>query len=236
MKTKDVTPGRCFGYARGSLSRQTLTIEAQTAAIIAFAAAKGLPVPQIFVDSGEGGPPPFAGRPASSKLLEILRPGDHIIVTRVDRGFRNLADFLHWFDSWLQTGIRLYVVDFGGNSIDPATPIGKLLFQVLALLAEWEHGQIVERHKAINAHFRSQGLTVNGFNGVKIGFRPVKNTKGKGFFIVPDPRARKIMGQVYDWWQDGQTHDAIRQHLRAIKAPMVGCRMQNSTPPNPICG
>ncbi len=139
----------------------------------------------------------------------------------MDRGFRNLADLLHWFDAWQQTGVNMHIIDFAGMTIDPKSNNGRLIFHFFAAIAEWERGQISERCLAVTRYLKSQGMWHSP--RVPLGFKAVKNPKGKGFYAVPDPELRAVMGQICDWWEiDKRSLWTIWQHLRAIKAPVPG--------------
>ncbi len=212
---------RSFGYTRVSTRRQAddgVSLLEQPESILRYAAAKGLPVPLVFVDPAVQGNTPFADREGGAAIVAAARPGDHVIVTTIDRGFRNLADFLNWFDAWNQSGIHLHMVDFAGASIDHSTPLGQFVVKMFALIAEWEKKQIGARCSAAAGFLKAQGLYHNGM--VPLGFKPKKNPKGAGYYAVPDPEVRRIMGQVLDWHLAGKTHWAIWQHCRAVKMPL----------------
>lgn len=72
-------------------------------------------------------------RPAGSKLLEELRPGDHLICWSIDRMFRNIGDFgtmIRWFKK------KQIVLHFINDNIDFSTAFGQLKASIYAVLAE----------------------------------------------------------------------------------------------------
>lgn len=87
---------------------------------------------------------PGAGvhRPELARLLEQLRPGDLVVVYKLDRLARSLADLLH---------ILARIEAAGGafrsltETIDTSTPAGRMLMQLLGAFAEFERGMIRER-------------------------------------------------------------------------------------------
>ncbi len=216
------TPAVAHDYIRVSSPRQKkegLSMEAQEAKGRAYVLDKKLGEILIYLDGDELGATPFAERPAAAALLKRVKPGDHVIMTKIDRGFRNLGDCLHWYETWSQTGISLHILDFQGGVIDPRTSNGRLMFHMLAALAQWQRDQISERCLEVTQYLRTQGKWTSP--NVPYGFKAVKDKNGKGFFAVPDPAQRKIMGQIYEWWaKDGKSHWAIFQHLRANKVPL----------------
>lgn len=84
----------------------------------------------------------FRERPAGSLCIAELEPGDTLIVSRMDRAFRNCADFIKQSTEFEEKGIRLVLctprIDFG-------TAIGALLGRNLASVAEWESKRRSER-------------------------------------------------------------------------------------------
>ncbi len=216
--------GRCFGYVRVSTLDQAkgVSTAAQAARIRAYCTLNGLSEPIIFEDAGEGGHIPFAERKAGAKLIAELRPGDNIILPRVDRGFRNLLDFLHWFDAWLQTDKKIHVLDFGGNTIDATTTTGRFIFKMFALFAELERERISERCLEVTRYMASKGMRITSASP-PTGFKTKKNKHGRGYFVVPDPEARRVMGQIWEWrFTQKKTLKAIAEHLTVSGVPPIG--------------
>lgn len=212
---------RSFGYTRVSTRKQAdhgSSLLEQPDTILKYAAGKGLPEPVVFMDAAVEGDVPLADRPGGAKLIAAARPGDHVIVTSLDRGFRKTDDFLHWWDAWSTTGVTLHIIDFRGGTLDQSTMQGKLTVMLIAFFAEWEKKRISERGLAIHSYFRSQGLLITK-NEARLGFKAVKNPKGKGYYEVPDPRLRGVMRQILEWYENGSTVYAIAQHLRVNKVP-----------------
>ncbi len=197
---------------------------AQPDTIRKYVAFKGLPPlhEPCYEDEDTQGKTPFGERPAGSALLADVRPGDHVIFWKPDRGFRNMIDFLQWFEVWSATNVNLHVIDFAGMSIDQKSNSGKLIFHIFAAIAEWERGLISERCLAVTNYLRSQGMW-HSPRAIPLGFAPKKNPKGKGYYAVPDAHARAVMGQIHDWhFIDHKTYEVIAEHLNVHKAPLIG--------------
>lgn len=211
----------CLGYVRVSTDRQARdgqSLDAQTSAQAAYAGLKGLGEVQAFVEGGVSGKVPFADRPAGAEVIARLRPGDHLLICKVDRGFRNLVDFLTWFDAWQQQGIHLHVLDFAGLTIDPRSATGRLFVHMMAAVAQWEREANGERVRAAFAEKRAKGLLPAG--KAPRGFKAARDSKGRRV-AVPDPYARALMGQMLAWSEAGRSEMAICAHLKAhaVKPP-----------------
>lgn len=163
-KKPNLPPGVAYGYVRVSHRKQEisgLSLEAQESKIRAYASYRSLSlVEPLFVDSAVSASKTRLGaRPAGSRLFKALRPGDHVIVAKIDRAWRNASDALGIVDSWLGMGVTLHLLDI---QVDTSTPLGKVFFTILAAFAEWEASQISERTIAGLEQARLRGsLTVD---------------------------------------------------------------------------
>jgi DNA invertase Pin-like site-specific DNA recombinase len=116
-----------IGSARVSTNTQDLT--AQRDALT----AAGVDPDAIYVDHG------FTGtkreRPGLGKALAACRAGDTLVVSKLDRLARSLPDASDIADELTRRGVAL---NLGGSIHDPHDPVGKLLFDVLGMVAEFE--------------------------------------------------------------------------------------------------
>src|SRR3954454_14060463 len=127
--TGDTAPmsGIKIGYARVSTGQQDLT--AQRDAL----AALGVDPARIYVDHGLTGT--NRARPGLREALAACRAGDTLVVTKLDRLARSVPDARDIVDELTRRGVRL---NLGGSVHDPTDPVGRLLFNVLAMVAEFE--------------------------------------------------------------------------------------------------
>ncbi|PVY38944.1 recombinase family protein [Pontibacter virosus] len=119
---------------------------------------------KIFTDKISG---TVSERPALSKLKEILRRGDTLVIWRLDRLGRSLKDLIEWMNYLESEGIALKSLQ---ESIDTSTATGKLIFHIFASMAEFERNLIQERTQAGLAAARARG---------RVGGRPKKMNKEK---------------------------------------------------------
>ncbi len=115
------------GYARVSTDQQDLTSQRDGLA------ALGVTESRIYVDHGLTGT--NRERPGLREALAACREGDTLVVTKLDRLARSLPDARAIADELTVRQVRL---NLGGSVYDPNDPVGRLLFNVLAMVAEFE--------------------------------------------------------------------------------------------------
>ena len=148
-----------IGYARVSTRDQHP--EAQRDALTAAGCD------QIFLDKVSG---KLARRPELDKaLLSANRVGDQLVVTKLDRLGRSLEHLIELSKRLQGAGVDLVVIDQG---IDTSTAIGRMFFQILGAVAEFEHALMSERTMDGLAAARARGRT--GGQKPKLGPRQVK--------------------------------------------------------------
>ncbi len=119
------------GYARCSTDQQGLT--AQRDGLLGM----GVEPERIYVDHGLTGT--NRERPGLREALAACRAGDTLVVTKLDRLARSLPDARAIADELTARQISL---SLGGSVYDPTDAVGRLLFNVLAMVAEFESGLI----------------------------------------------------------------------------------------------
>lgn len=119
--------GMMVGYARVSTNSQDLA--AQREGLVAL----GVDLENIHVDHGLTGA--NRHRPGLREAMAAVRAGDTLVVTKLDRLARSLPDARDIADELTRKGVAL---SLGGSIYDPADPVGRLLFNVLGMVAEFE--------------------------------------------------------------------------------------------------
>ena len=99
------------------------------------------------------------------KALLVLREGDQLAITKLDRLGRSLAHLIALSAELQQRGVDLVVLDQG---IDTSTAVGRMFFQILGAIAEFEHALMSERTMDGLAAARARGRT----GGQKPKLRP----------------------------------------------------------------
>lgn len=139
-----------LGYARVSTLEQNLDLQID--------ALQKEGCKQIFTDKVSG---VKSLKPEFDKLISYARPGDTIVVWKLDRLGRSTVQLIELIERLKMDGIHLRSLS---ESIDTSTATGNLFFQFMCVLAEHERNVIRERTKA--------GLTAARARGKK-GGRPV---------------------------------------------------------------
>lgn len=132
-----------IGYARISTTDQTFAL--QQDALTAAGCTK------IFTDTASGS---RTDRPGLAEALSFARPGDTVVVWRLDRLGRSLAHLIDTVRDMQQRGVHFRSVQ---EQLDTGTSGGKLVFHVFGALAEFERDLIRERTMAGLAAARARG-------------------------------------------------------------------------------
>ena len=142
-------------YTRVSTADQRPEI--QTARLRGYANARDFEVVEEFVDHGVSGAK--ASRPALDRMMEAARRRefDAVLVAKLDRLARSVHHLTQLAAELEALGVGLVVVD---QAIDTTTPSGRLLFNVLGSIAEFERDLIRERTLAGVEAARRRGARI----------------------------------------------------------------------------
>ena len=116
-----------IGYARCSTDEQDLTAQRQ------LLLGHGVASDRIYLDHGLTGT--NRNRPGLNQALAAVRSGDTLVVPKLDRLARSVPDARAIGDSLVARDVKL---SLGGTIYDPADPMGKMFFNILATFAEFE--------------------------------------------------------------------------------------------------
>jgi DNA invertase Pin-like site-specific DNA recombinase len=138
--------GMKIGYARVSTQGQDLTAQREGLERL------GVEAERIYVDHGLTGT--NRDRPGLREALAACRAGDTLVVTKLDRLARSLPDARDIADELTR---RRIVLSLGGSAYDSTDPVGKLLFNVLGMVAEFEADLIRARTREGMAVAKAKG-------------------------------------------------------------------------------
>lgn len=145
------------GYGRVSTARQATegtSLESQRELLTGAGAEK------LFVDAGVSGTK--SSRPELDRMLEQLRDGDTVIVTKLDRLGRSMPHLVELVNNFKIRGVSFRSLAEG---IDTNTAAGVMIFGIFASLAEFERERIMERTSIGREAAAAQG---------RVGGRPRK--------------------------------------------------------------
>jgi len=136
-----------IGYARVSTAGQSLDVQLDS--------LKKYGCDKIYQEKRSG---TTADRPELTSVIDYVRDGDSLVITKLDRLARSTFHLTQIADGLNKKGVELVVID---QNIDTSTPTGKLLFNMLASIAEFETEIRKER--------QLEGIAKAKDNGVKFG-------------------------------------------------------------------
>jgi DNA invertase Pin-like site-specific DNA recombinase len=150
-----------IGYARVSTEDQTLDLQRD--------ALKRAKCRQVYEEQATG---KNTGRPQLEACLKGLREGDTLVVWRLDRLGRNLADLVGLVAQFEQRKINFESLT---EKIETVSSAGRLIFHVFAALAEFERNLIRERTVAGLKAARARGR--NGGRPAKLSAKEIKTIR-----------------------------------------------------------
>ena len=145
---------KLIGYARVSTRGQDF--DRQQADLL----AAGVRRDDLYIDHGVSGA--RASRPEFDRAIAALHAGDTLVITTLDRLGRSTANMLELADRLRDLGVSLKVLNLGGDAVDTATPVGSMLFTVMAALAQMELDIKRERINDSVSKRRAAGLDLGG--------------------------------------------------------------------------
>jgi len=146
--------GKLIGYARVSTGEQDMALQIDALKEI------GCEETDIFMDNASG---IRSDRPGLDACIEILKPGDTLVVWRLDRLGRSMPHLISLVAEMLRNKIGFRSVCDG--AIDTTTASGELMFNIFSSLAQFERRLIQERTRA--------GLSAARARGRKGGRKPI---------------------------------------------------------------
>lgn len=189
----DRPSGARIGYERVSTADQHLDL--QHDALVAADCTR------IFTEKASGA---SADRPQLAALLDYARPGDQVVVWRLDRLARSVRDLVDLAARLEAGGVQLQSLQ---EQLDTASAGGRLVFHVFAAVAQFERDLISERTHAGLAAARARGRAPG---------RPSVMTPEKLAAAVALQRAGQLtITQIAD--QLGIGRSTLTKHLRLAR-------------------
>lgn len=170
-----------IGYVRVSTDGQAtdgISLDAQQVRIRAWCEANGYALLGLHIDAGLSGSR-SDNRPAlQAALNEACRSKAALVVYSLSRLARSTKDAIAISEQLAKSEADLVSLS---ERIDTTTAAGKMVFRMLAVLAEFERDQIAERTKGALDHLRNQGKRISG--QLPYGFDLAPN----GVDLLPNP-------------------------------------------------
>lgn len=197
-----------WGYCRASTAKQELTLIAQSESIRKFYEYKfkdkGYSF-ELVEDAATSASVWFPKRPGGAKIYRAVQPGDAVVVTKLDRAFRNMRDMSSTMEDLKEMGVALHLLDI---NVSTDSDIGRLMSGIMSSVADFEKSRIITRTKEALAVKRQK--LIDAFEGMEpfntkeqISFRNTPygwgwdKKENKAFKMPEDIEVGKIVLEIY---------------------------------------
>ena len=189
----------------------------------------------VFADKGVSGR--RARRPQFDAALDLLQPGDTLVAVRLDRIGRSMANLVDVTRHLDARGAGMLMLD--QQDINTTGKIGKLLFAIIAAIAEFEADLIVERTRDGQAAVRRMGNLRRSVGGPPpLGFMDPGGDDNRDWMVnEPVAEALRLGAQlVLDDPENniGTAYKAVRKALRKAAGYDVSEKMFRATLARPV--
>lgn len=226
MKTDMPAGPVVFAYGRHSTQKQEITREVQEHRLRDYYERnlkdKGYAWGGFFYDAATQGRVPFSEREQGKVVFTMARPGDAVIVTKLDRSFRSLRDGISVMDQLAARDVSFQSLDL---MIDTKTPLGKFFRTILLAVAELEREFVKERTKDAIDQKRREGKPVS--RNSPIGWKIVGVKRDRKFVI--DYEERELVAKFAMDRANGKAYEEIAERSR-LKRPGYFCKRTFGTP------
>lgn len=197
----------CYGYGRHSTDKQTeLTGKVQHDRCFDYYQRElqhlGVVWGGWHYDDAVSGRKCFSEREHGRVVFLSTLPGDHVVVTRLDRGFRKLSDGLNTLEQWANRGVHFHSVF---DRIDTSTATGNLIRSVLLAVGQFKSDVDSERTKESIAYLRSQGLPYSA--SPPVGWRII--TRNDKRLLQAYAKERKVLDILAEARANGGSYETI---------------------------
>jgi site-specific DNA recombinase len=199
---------KAIGYVRVSTDKQAdfgVSLEAQTAKIRAMAVVQDVDLVDVIVDAGESAK--SLHRPGMARLLALVdaRAVETVIIAKLDRLTRSVADLAELLKRFERRGVSLVSV---ADSLDTRSAAGRLVLNIMVSVSQWEREAIGERTRDAMRHKRSKGERVGT---VPFGFQVAAD----GVQLEADAHEQAILARIQALQAAGCTQRGIASALNA---------------------
>jgi putative DNA-invertase from lambdoid prophage Rac len=198
-----------YGYCRVSTLRQAAegeSLDVQRRQIEGYALMHGLTIDGVLVEEGVSGSVPVEQRPIGGQLFAKLERGDIVIAAKLDRLFRSALDALKVVESLKGRGVKLHLLDLGGDI--SGNGLSKLFLTIAAAFAEAERDRIRERVGQVKADQKARGRFLGG--SVQFGYR-----LGDSGALVPHEAEQEAIREMVSLKAQGRSLRAIAGEMQA---------------------
>ena len=210
------------GYIRVSSEEQArsgLSLENQERKIRAYAEAQDLELSEIYNDAAESAKD--LKRPAIQKLLSAVDKGEvsNILIYKLDRLVRHTGNLSSLLEVFEKKKVRLLSVV---ESLDTTSASGRLVVNMIGVIAQWERETISERTQS--------AMDVKRGRGEKLGRIPPYGFCADGKVLKAVPDEQKVLTAILKAKEEGIGYQRIAESLNQQEvSPRTGKQWYAST-------
>lgn len=194
---------QAIGYIRVSTQGQAdegVSLETQAAKIRAWCIANDYELLAMFEDAGVSGSS-MNNRDGLHSAMKAAGKGMALVCYSISRLARSTADMLHIAGQLEQRGVDLVSLT---ERIDTTSAAGRMVFRMLAVLAEFERDLVSERTRAALAHKKARG---EKYAPVPFGFEEIEGR------LVEVRKEAKVVSHIIHMRDSGASFKAIADYL-----------------------
>ena len=201
---------KIYGYIRVSTNNQVengMSLKEQQRQVELYGEVNKMKVDTIFTERGVSASVELRKRPRGSVLLDVVKDGDVIICSKLDRMFRSVLDGLQVLKELKARNIELHFIDLGGNTT--TNGIGQLVFTIMSSFAEMERNRLGER---IRDTKRSQ-MKEDVYTGGPVGFGYVLENINENNYLLEQPEEQELIKKMKKMKKDGLSFRKISEAI-----------------------
>jgi len=203
---------QAFGYVRVSTENQAnegVSLEAQQAKIQAWCLANDVELAGVFIDAGISGKRADNRPELQNALTAVSKVKGVLVVYSLSRLARSTKDTINIGERLDKAGADLVSLS---EKLDTTSAAGKMIFRMMAVLAEFERDQVSERTRTAMQHMKTESLRVG-----QIPFGSDLLEDGKT--LVPNVREQAVIEQLEALRESGMSYQRIADDLNQKNVP-----------------
>ena len=192
--------GRCSSdenFDKGS------SIETQLSKSNAYAVIKDLKIDKEITESISG-TVKFNNRPMGLELMSVLKQGDHIICSALDRFSRNTLDLLQVIEKFKRMKVSLHFTEFG--EVTGSDAMGSVFVKLLSVFAEFYSKQCSEKQSATKQRLIKENRFTGGKK--KFGYDLDQNN-----YYVPCEKEQQIIREMQLMRKKGKSYQKVAEEI-----------------------
>ena len=206
----DSTMSKAFGYCRISVENEDgVSLANQQERIEAWSKANGHDLAGVFVEVRSAGR--ADNRPELKKAMAaVCREGGILVVYSLSRFSRSVRDTLALAEQLEKAGANLASLS---ESLDTSNAVGRMFFQLMSVLSEFERNQLRQRTTSAMSHLRQHNKRIS--HKIPMGY----DLATDGVVLVPNEREQAAIARIVGRRASGMTLGAVALSMEVEGVP-----------------